>query len=259
MTPATLGIIGVGVFAAYMVKALRRSGMTGRILLSPRNAATAAELARDFDCTIAPDNAAVIANADMMLIAVRPKDVEAALAGLTFRPEQTVMSAVAGVSLAKLNALMPGTETIVRIMPAAFVETGLGLFPIYPANAAVEQLFAPAGTVVSFDTEEQFGTALLGACLSGWTYRFCDELVDAFMAYGISEEQARLLVLGNLRGTINYAMEIPGRSLKEFSDLIATEGTYTKAGLETLMEADPMAGWRAALETVQCLRRKNES
>ncbi|WP_137391292.1 pyrroline-5-carboxylate reductase family protein [Rhodoligotrophos defluvii] len=257
-TSSVLGFIGVGVFAAYTIKALRRSGMDGRIVLSPRGRDMAAELGANWGCEIAGDNQAVADAADMVIVAVKPKDVDTALAGLRFHSAQTVVSGVAGVSLARLKSLMPEAGAIVRIMPAAFVETGLGLFPIYPANEAVEQLFAPAGTVVSFDTEEQFGTALLGACLSGWTYRFCEELVRAFRAYGISEEQARLLVLGNVRGTVNYVMETPTRSLREFSDMIAAEGTYTKAGLDVLMAADPMAGWRAALETVQTLRRKNE-
>lgn len=254
----TLGIIGAGSFAAYFVASLRRSGSKAEISVSPRNRRIAEHLAANHGCLIAEDNAAVAKSSKIVLLAVRPPDVVSALSGVQFEPDQTLISAVAGVSCSELKTHAGRVRRIVRIMPAAYIETGLGFFPIYPEDDLVRSFLTPAGIVTSFASEEEFGTALLGACLSGWLYAFFDDLVKTFQKYGISEEVARQLVLANVRGTANYAMETPGRSLQEISDSIATDGTYTLAGLNELLGAVPFSGWRSALDTVEKLRRGAE-
>lgn len=256
---STIGFIGVGVFAGYMVRALRRAGNIQDIILAPRSRTVAEELAAGAGCLIGRDNQDVVDRADLVFLSVKPAQAKDALTALTFRPDQILLSAVAGLSIAQLRELAPSAREIVRIMPAAFVESGLGLFPICPPHPEVEALFRPAGEVVAFDDEERFGAALLAGCLSGWTYRFCHELVQMFMAADISEEQARLLVLGTLRGTINYAMDSRDRTLMDFSDLIATEGSYTKLGLDALFAQHPMTGWQAAISAVNERRREREA
>ena len=56
----TIGIVGVGRLAGFLVEGLRRGGCTAPILLSPRNAIRAADLAQRFDGQVMPDNQAVV-------------------------------------------------------------------------------------------------------------------------------------------------------------------------------------------------------
>ncbi len=60
--------------------------MAPRIRLSPRGAATSAELAARFgDVEICRDNQAVIDESDVVLACIRPQDADAVLRPLRFR------------------------------------------------------------------------------------------------------------------------------------------------------------------------------
>ena len=77
-----------------------------------------------------------------------------------------------------------------------------------------------------------------------------EELEGWFAGKGLPPEQARLLVLGNVAGAAALATAAPGRSLGDISDGIATEGTYTRAGLEILLAEGAAKPWLKALDAV---------
>ena len=118
----TLGILGIGHLATYTVTGLRHSGDTRRIILSPRNVENAQHLASNFDCEVAQSNQAVIDQADMILLAVRPFQLDDLLADLHFLKHKIVISAVAGVSLTQLNAKAVLPERLALILPAVAAE-----------------------------------------------------------------------------------------------------------------------------------------
>ena len=112
----TLGVIGVGHLAGYMVRGLRRRDREAAIVLSPRNAEQTAKLATKNNCNVAPSNQAVADAADVILLTVRPNDAVDVLQELDLSPRHLVISACAGVKLSDLeNAAAPAD--VVRIMP----------------------------------------------------------------------------------------------------------------------------------------------
>lgn len=251
MSKPTLCVIGTGDFAAYLIAALRKGGHDGRILLSPHNPAKAQAMAARHGCEVATDDAAMIDEADWILLAIRPEQLHAVLARLSLRPGQVVISAVAGATIAQLRASLGEGISVVRIMPSSYIDTvSQGIIPIYPASAAVESVLEAAGRIVAFDTEDQFELALAGACISGWMYRFVETLESWFVERGLSPAQARLMVAGNIAGAAGYAMAHQEVPLARISDAIATEGTYTKAGLDRLLEKEAATPWVEALDIV---------
>ena len=247
MTEHTLGVLGTGHFASYTIKALRNGGYDGDVLLSPRNAAYAAALAKHHRCTIADDNAAVVENADTLLLSVRPNQLDSVLSGLRFRPDQTLISSLAGVTVSALREKgLP--ENTVRIMPSSFVEAGDAVFPLYPRHDAVEQLFTGAGRVVVFDDEAAFEQSVLVACAYAWGYDLLAGLTDWFVSKGWPEDLARDMVVRHLRGTTTYALAHPDVPLATILDTIATDGTFTKRGLDHLRDRDALTPWTEALD-----------
>lgn len=251
MKDPTIGVVGTGHFASYFIAALRNGGHKGRIVLSPRSRTRAESIAREHGCELAQDNNHLLAAADWVLIAVRPEQLEAALAELALRPGQIVLSAVAGVSIAELRSRLGKTATIVRIMPSSYIAAMPdGLIPLFPGVSEVERILARAGVVMAFDSEEHFELSTAGACLSGWMYSFMDSLESWFVGKGFSPDQARLMVSGNIAGAVAHARANSGRSLRAVSDEIATDGTYTRAGLEVLRADGAEKPWEKALDTV---------
>jgi pyrroline-5-carboxylate reductase len=251
MRNPTIGAIGTGDFAAYFIAALRHGGSENRIILSPHSREKAAKLARDHGCEIAADDKSLVAEADWMLLAVRPAQLDAVAASVAFRPEQIVLSAVAGVPVERLRGALGSVGKIVRIMPSSYIEhMPDGLIPLFPDDAEVSRVLSEAGQVIAFETEEQFDLATVAACMSGWLYELADQLADWFVVNGVPADKARLLATGNIAGAMAQAAAAPDRSLAAISACIATEGTFTKLGLATLRNlgfADP---WERAMGDV---------
>lgn len=251
MNQPTIAVVGTGDFSTYLIAGLRKGGFSGRILLSSYSQAKAHTLAVAYGCTVAADDASMLADADWILLAVRPEQVADALPKLSLRPTQVLISAVAGLAIADLRAATGNDTSVVRIMPSNYIDTvDQGLIPIFPASSQIEAVFSLAGKVMTFDTEDQFEFAMIGACIAGWMYHFIGSLENWFVERGLTPAQARLTVAGNIAGAADYALERPDLPLNLVSDRIATPGTYTKAGLDYLCERRAALPWISALDLV---------
>ncbi len=109
----TIGFIGVGALAEYTIKGIRRGGFGGRILLSPRNQAMAQQLASDCRCEVMESNQAVADGCEQLVLSTRPADCIDALGQLSLRPDQLLISVVAGVTLDELRNVVGGDINIV--------------------------------------------------------------------------------------------------------------------------------------------------
>ncbi len=244
-----IGFIGVGALAEYTVRGLRRGGWTGQILLSPRNREVAGRLAADCDARVLVENAAVAAAADIVVLATRPANALAALGDLALAPEQTLLSVVAGLSVAELAAHAGAVGKIVRAMPVTSAEVCASPTMVYPADPMVMRLFDHCGQAVPAAREEDFtaGTAL--ACVYGWFFELFGQLVAAAEAAGLDPASARAMTLGMAEGAARLASE-DRRPLPEIAAAIATPGTFTRLGLDVLAARDAYAPWAEAFNTL---------
>ena len=140
-----LGVIGTGQFALSFIGGLRRGGYDGKVLLAPRNADVAGTLARKHGCMVARSAQAVLADADLILLNVRPEYAEAALANLRWERRHTILSAMAGIRIDDLRALLPGVGGIHLIMPGSYIETAPGPLPLYPPAPGLMPLLSCTG------------------------------------------------------------------------------------------------------------------
>lgn len=246
----TLGVIGTGHLAWYVITALRRGGHDGRILLTPRNAERAAVLEREAGCEIAGSAAEVVAEAEVVLLSVRPQHAEAALAGLAWSPEQTGLSVMAGIRLEQVRRLVPGAGHVHLMMPLSYLASVRGPIPLYPAAPHLAELLGAAGDVVTLQDERAYDACLLAGCASTWVYDLADVLAEELTRYGLDPASARAVALGGIAGPAGEALARPQESLLALSASVATEGTYTRLGLEVLRERGFDVPWREAIRAV---------
>lgn len=246
-----LGILGVGHLASYVVQGLRHSGDQRRIVLSPRNALVAADLAQRFDCEVAPSNQAVIDVADVLMLAVRPGQYESMLSGLAFVPGQLVISVMAGVSLAQLKAQANLRDaTLVRSLPVQCAAVGAGPVPVFPGHGCAQSLLSQLGSVVVLSSEQQFETASTIGCMHGWVYPWLQEMTAWAQAQGLDAAVAQELTLAAVSGAIAYSGEQGVGSMQRIGEGIAGEGTYTLAGLGVLQQGQGLGAWTEAMQSV---------
>jgi len=141
-----LGFIGTGELTAAIV-----TGLDGRVpaVVSPRSRAIGAELAARFPAvTVAGSNQEVLDRADVVVLAVRPPVLRELAAELAFRPEQVIVSAVAGVPLGQLRELVAPAARVVRSIPLPQAAQRQSLTVLYPEDAAARELFELVGRVL---------------------------------------------------------------------------------------------------------------
>lgn len=241
-----LGVIGAGHLAGFAAEGLRAAGWAGT--LSIPNRRSAADFAVRFDADIADDAQAVIDHADIVLVAVRPNQVEAALDGLHWPKGRILLSAMAGVKLARLAALASGAR-IVRAMPISAATVGASPTPVFPREESAEALLAHLGPVIPMESEAALEIASANAAAYGWYFRLIDHLVHANEAAGLTPAAAKRMAVETMiaAGRVALASDQTG---DEILDALATPGGITAQGLARLDEADAFAPWDRAFSDV---------
>jgi len=241
-----IGFIGVGDMATYMIEGLARGWDSTDILLSPRNAERAADLARRYPCRVAADNAKVVAGSDIVVLAVRPADVAAAIAELPWRQGQTLVSVVAGATLEDLAVAAPAQA--VRSMPVSCAAIGESPTAIFPDNEAARWLFDHIGSVIVLPDEGIFTAASVMGAYHGWLFAVIKAGTDWLVAQGLPPREARALAAGMARGAGGVALADPDRPLDETLARLTTPGGITEAGFEAMAETAGLEAWPAACD-----------
>lgn len=247
----TVGFVGVGELALYTIRGWRRGAYAGPILLSPRNREKADFLRREFACEVMVDNQSVVDRADYLFIATRPADCLETLAGLEFRAGQILVSVVAGVDTATLREAIPADLEIVRAMPVSSAETGASPTLIYPDNDFVRHLFDHCGNTIAVDDEDHFNQGSILACVYSWFFPLFDELIQATQGPKLPAGLSAELVMGMAAGAARLALASADKTPGEIADGIATEGTFSKLGLDLLREQEAFGPWRDACKLLE--------
>lgn len=247
----TIGFIGVGELALYTIKGVRRGGYQGRILLSPRNKKTALQLAGNYQCEVMQDNQSVADNSDYVVISTRPADCLAALSALEFKPGQVLVSVVAGIEVAQLRTVVPAALDIVRAMPVSSAEASASPTLIYPDNGFVRAFFDYCGNSIVVDEEAIFTQGSVLACVYSWFFSLYEALIQSTQGPALPAKLSAELVMGMAKGAAELALSRDDISPAEIVEGIATEGTFSKLGLDLLEQKAAFEPWREACELLQ--------
>jgi pyrroline-5-carboxylate reductase len=256
------GFLGGGHMARALVAALLRQGVEpARITVGEADAARRAALAGDLGVGVTDDNTALVQTADVLVLAVKPQDMTAALRPLqqalaARRP--LVVSVAAGLTVEQLRRDCGAALPVVRAMPNRPAMLGSGATGLYaPAEvsaadrARAEALLGAAGIVAWIDDEPLMDavTALSGSG-PAYFFRLAEALAEAGRAQGLPAEVADRLAVATLAGA--GAMAAADTDLAALRASVTSRGGTTAAALAQF-EADglgPMVG-RAVEAAVQ--------
>ena len=169
-------------------------------------------LTEKYGVQVTPNNL-VAAEAEIMLLAIKPQSLNAAAIGLANAPADCIVSILAGVTLAQLEVLFP-SKSIVRAMPNTPAQVGAGVTAI-AANAlvtatqleAVRKVFEAIGTVV--EVAESLMNAVTGLSGSGPAYvaLMIESMADGGVAAGLPRAIALQLATQTVLGTAQLISE----------------------------------------------------
>jgi pyrroline-5-carboxylate reductase len=247
-----LGSIGAGNMAGAMIEGWLRDTpeLASRILVTDRGSGRAARLAERLGAQHVADNAELVRRADVVLIAVKPIDVERVLreASELIDPGTAVVSVAAGVATTTLENVLEQGVPLFRCMPNVGVKVGAGTlcfasgpFTGSEAEARVLAWLGRIGTVVVLE-ERLFDAA---TALAGSGPAFLGLMIEAFedagITSGLSAATARELILSTMVGTANV-LDQTGVSCSELRRMVTSPGGTAAAGLAQMERASVRGG-----------------
>lgn len=189
---ATISFIGTGHITAAMV-----AGFCGlpsppaHILVGPRSAATAADLARRYaQVTVASDNQNAVDEGDWVVLAVRPQIAQEVVRTLKFKPGQRVLSLIAPVDDDWLDDAVAPAQLAARIFVMPSVEARTGPVMILPHDAEVANLLRPLGRLVAARDRREFLALWSVTALIAPYYGFLAGAADWAAANGAQTQTA---------------------------------------------------------------------
>lgn len=238
-----LGLIGGGAMGEAIVSAVLRAELAAPDAICVADVAPLrlAYLRQTYGVETTTDNATAAAGRDLVLLAVKPQQVDAALPALaSVLGDATAVSIMAGVTLASMQKLL-GTDRIVRSMPNTPAQIGEGM-TVWTAtsgvsDAAREQarsVFAALGAE-SYVAEEKYLDMATGVSGSGpaYVFLFIEALIDAGVHIGLARDVATRMALQTVAGSAKYAVET-GKHPAELRNQVTSPGGTTAEALRAL-------------------------
>ena len=273
----TIVLLGCGQMGGALGRGLLRAGRLGpgQLVCVDADAGAQEALARELG-----QRAGLAALADappeqprLILVAVKPAQVQRALASLALDELDLVVSVAAGVTLELLRAWAGHSPTIARAMPNTPCLVGAGVTGVMADVGAdvraVHELFSCVGQVITLHEEPRFdGLTAISGSGPAYVFTMIEALADGGVLAGLDRQTARALAVATIRGAAQLAMEDPAHSA-ELKDRVASPGgttIYALAQLErlgfrhALISAVQAAAARSAAmsaELVERLRRPN--
>jgi pyrroline-5-carboxylate reductase len=239
-----IAFIGGGNMASAIIGGLIRQGMTPeQITVVEPFAETAAKLHKDFGITALPAAGPALAQASMVVWAVKPQVFSEAAAPVKSHTLQALhLSVAAGIRTDSICRWL-GTERVVRSMPNTPALVGQGMTALYPCpsvtaqdKALVEKVIATTGQFLWVDQESQLDavTALSGSG-PAYVFFFLEAMTEAGMGMGLSAKQAYQLAVATFAGASSLAAAStePAEVLRQ---RVTSKGGTTYAAI-TSMEA----------------------
>jgi len=207
--------IGSGAMAEAMISGLIRNQVAeaDALLAADPRADRLAELAERYGIHTFADNAEAVANADVVVLSVKPQVLQKVMADIKthLRPDALVLSIVAGAPIQRISE---GLEhpVIVRSMPNTPAQIGQGITVWTAAQAVSAQQSDMARQILIALGEEIFledeyyldmATALSGTG-PAYVFLFMEAMVDAGVHMGFERHIAERLVAQTVRGSVDY-------------------------------------------------------
>jgi pyrroline-5-carboxylate reductase len=175
-----------------------------------------------------------------VLLCVKPDHAEGAArlvgdAGIT-----RLLSVVAGLSSARIEAVFPGPVAVVRSMPNTPVLVGKGVSAIAGGSNVTkadldwaETILSAVGTVVRVTERNIDAVTGLSGSMPAYLYLVVESLIEAGVHQGLTRDVSRQLVVATFEGSAALLSQT-GESPEELRAQVTSPGGTTAAGLRML-------------------------
>ncbi len=262
----TYGFIGLGNMACAIIGGMRRSETyRDAVIIGCDTVADKRErVAREFGVESCADDSRVIAESDVVFLAVKPQILGRILPALAqnVREGQLIVSIAAGREISYYEEHLPAGTAFVRVMPNINALVGAAASAVCGGTnateeqvALVESLLATTGRVFRLP-ENLFSafTALSGSSVA-FAYMYIDAIARAGVKAGFPKQLALEISAAAALGSAEMVTK-SGHAPMELVDMVCSPGGTTIEGVLSLQEDGFEAAIHRAVAAV--IRRDRE-
>jgi pyrroline-5-carboxylate reductase len=263
MAERRIAIIGGGRIGEALLSGLLSSGWSDIVVTSRRDERVA-ELRERHDVEATTSNPDAVGGASLVVIAVKPQDIDALLAeiGPLVSPEQTVLTIAAAIPTTYIEARIADGVPVVRAMPnsPSTVHEGMaglaaGAHAGEPQLALAEEVLAHLGRVVR--VPESAMDAITAVSGSGPAYfaLLAEAMIEAGILLGLSREISTTLVVQTMLGTAKQLRDEKMHPV-ELRESVTSPGGTTIAAIRELEQAGVRAAFLNAIQAAMTRARE---
>lgn len=258
MVNRRIAVLGAGKIGEALISGLLSSGWRSgdEVVATVRRQERLAELHERYGIAVTTSNAEAVVGAGLVVIAVKPQDLDALLGeiGGLLTPEQTVLSIVAAIPTAAIEARVAAGVPVCRAMPntPSVVHEGMaGLCAGAHAGdehlTQAEEVLAHLGAVVR--VPEKHMDAITAVSGSGPAYfaLLAEAMIEAGILLGLSREISTQLVVQTMLGTAKQLRDERMHPV-ELREMVTSPGGTTIAAIRELETGGVRAAFLNAIQ-----------
>ncbi len=249
-SPETVGFVGAGNMAGALVRGLVAAGLPPhRIVISDLDETKVGVLVAETGARRAESAAEVARDASVVILAVKPGAMSPVLESVKEAAHPLWISVAAGVSTARLEAVLDADARVVRAMPNTPALVRSGATAICGGTRATEEdlslaelLLGATGLVVRVPEAQMNAVTGLSGSGPAYVMLVIEALADGGVRAGLPRDVALALATQTVLGSATLLKET-GLHPGELKDSVTSPGGTTIAGIEEL----ELRGVRGAL------------
>jgi pyrroline-5-carboxylate reductase len=259
-------VLGAGKAGEALVAGLLSSGWSkpADIVATARHQERIDELSQRYGIEGTLDNVAAVEGAQVVVIAVKPQDIEGLLGdvGAALDSSQTVLSIAAAIPTELIERHMGDGVPVVRAMPNAPVTVHEGMAGVTGGAHATEEHVALAEEVLgsvgrSVRVDEAYMDAVTAVSGSGPAYfaLLAESMIEAGILLGLSREVSTDLVVQTMLGTAKLLRDEKMHPV-ELREMVTSPGGTTISAIRELEQAGVRAAFLNAIQAA--MKRSRE-
>ena len=252
----TIAIVGAGKIGEALMGGLLAGGIAAAdLMFTERYPARASQLTSLYGVR-AVEVAEAAATADVVVVAVKPQDIEPVLVdlGASISGSTLVVSLCAGLPTSLYERNLPAGVPVVRVMPNTPMLVGEAMSAISAGTHAtddhlqtVEDLLTTVGKVVRVPESQQDAVTALSGSGPAYFFFLVEAMIDAGILLGLPRNVSAELIIQSAVGSAKMLRE-SGEHPVMLREAVTSPGGTTIAAIRELEKHGVRAALLAAIE-----------
>lgn len=233
-----LGFIGAGVMASAIIDGILNK--QNEVGIAPEKIfifdPIAEKLTRfsKIGLQVAASEAEIFQSSECVILAVKPQNYrEILLRNRNNIKADTLVSIMAGVSIATLRRYLPSTVAVIRVMPNMCCRIGKGICAITVSDnikterkEEIFRIFSASGDALELDESKFDAVTAVSGSGPAYIFYMAESMVQGGIAAGLTESESKKLALATIEGAAVMARESK-ESLSALVDRVCSKGGTT--------------------------------